>query len=272
MLPNLEKSEQIFRNLNEIPFFYIVFIILAALLLNSIVKRALPAVANILPPRFNHYLLPMIPVVRLLVSLSAFFLLIPTVVRPSVQNFIAIFGSIGLTLGFAFKDFASSIIAGIVAIYEKPYRVGDRVKINDIYGEVESINLRSLRITTPDDDIVTIPHSCIWNGSVHNANDGEREQQCVANFYLAPEHDASKASQLLYDVAISSPYTQFSRPVKVVLAEQPWGTHYKIRAYPVDGRSEFAYISNLTIRGKKALSDAGIDFTNMLPFRPEMNK
>lgn len=41
---------------------------------------------------------------------------------------------------------------------------------------------------------------------------------------------------------------------------QPWGTHYRIRAYPMDPRQQFRFTTDLTIRGKAALAEAGIEF------------
>ncbi len=258
--------DQIFRDLEQIPFLYIIVLIVAAIFLSSMARRMIPSIARMLPPRFSYYLLPLTPIFRLLITAVTLLLLVPTVVKPTMQNFIAVFGAIGLALGFAFKDFASSLIAGIIAVYEQPYRVGDRVTIEGIYGEVLAINLRSLRLVTPDDDTVTIPHSCIWNGSVINANDGCREQQCTALFYLQPYHDAEKVRSILRDVALTSPYTQFSRAVRVSLLEHPWGTQYRIRAYPVDGRDQFRYISDLTSRGKAALLEAGFIFATVPAF------
>ncbi|MBU1109209.1 MAG: mechanosensitive ion channel family protein [Candidatus Riflebacteria bacterium] len=263
MTPEIITSEQILRDLDQIPFFYIIILLTTALFLTSMVRRLIPALASALPPRFNYYLLPLIPIFRLLITAIAMLMLIPTIIRPTMQNFIAVFGAVGLAIGFAFKDFASSLIAGIIAVYEQPYRVGDRVSINGIYGEVKAINLRSLKLVTPDDNAVTIPHSCIWNGSIQNANDGSREQQCTTMFFLKPDHDAGMARQILRDVALVSPYTQFSKPVKISLREYPWGTQYRIRAYPVDGRDEFAFISDLTTRGKAALTEAGFKFASV---------
>ena len=73
-------------------------------------------------------------------------------------------------MGFAFKDYASSIIAGIVGLFESPYGVGDRIKIGDYYGEVINYGLRSVTIQTPDDSTVTIPHNKIWTEAISNAN------------------------------------------------------------------------------------------------------
>ncbi|WP_242032964.1 mechanosensitive ion channel domain-containing protein [Oscillatoria sp. FACHB-1406] len=42
----------------------------------------------------------------------------------------------------------------MLALFEAPYRVGDRVKIKDYYGEVVGYGLRGIRLQTPDDNLV----------------------------------------------------------------------------------------------------------------------
>ena len=56
---------------------------------------------------------------------------------------------------------------------------------------------------------------------------------------------------------MTSPYLEPDQPVTVVVAEKPWGTHYRLKAYPLENRDEFQFISDLTVRGKKALSELG---------------
>jgi len=45
--------------------------------------------------------------------------------------------------------------------------------------------------------------------------------------------------------------------VSVVVSEKPWGTHYRLKAYPVDSRDQFRFISDLTVRGKALLQELG---------------
>jgi small conductance mechanosensitive channel len=110
-------------------------------------------------------------------------------------------------------------------------------------------------MVTPDDTVVTIPHLAIWTTSIHNANDGQRDLQCVADFYLHPDHDAVLVRQKLREVALTSPFIQLERPVSVVVAETPWATHYRLKAYPIEGRDQFQFTSDLTVRGKQALGE-----------------
>ena len=80
---------------------------------------------------------------------------------------------------------------------------------------------------------------------------------CVASFYLQPGHDAARVRVALRDVALSSAYLEYDKPVVVMLADTPLGTHYKLKAYPFDMRDQFHFISDMTVRGKQAIAAAG---------------
>lgn len=252
------ELEQFFYRLEEIHYVRIAIIVLLAVALISVIRRVLPWIARYAPGRGRLYILPLVPILRIAIIVVTILSVFPMVVKPTAQNVFALFGAAGLALGFAFKDYVTSLIAGIVVLYEQPYRPGDWVTVGGAYGEIESMGLRSFRMVTPDDTVVTVPHARIWSDTIANANDGRREHLCVADFYLHPAHDAAAVRRTLLDVAFASPYLQLKRPVLVVVGELPWGTRYRLKAYPVDGRDEFAFITDLTVRGKAALSELSV--------------
>lgn len=250
-------AQQILRDLNQINVAVVILLIGGGWLLVTILERVLPWVGNRMPSRFRNPILGLVPILRLLTLAFVTIEVIPQLINPTPTNLLAIMGAIGVALGFAFKDYISSIIAGLVTIYERPYRPGDWVRVEDVYGEVKSVGSRSFIVTTPDDTTVTIPHSKIWNVSIYNANYGMRDQLCVAEFYLNPDHDAKAVRQTLLDVALTSPYLNLDRPVVATAAEKPWATHYRLKAYPMDGRKQFQFTTDLTIRAKAALKRIG---------------
>ena len=191
------------------------------------------------------------PFVRTVVLTFTTILLMNLFLNLSRENVLAVTGTVAVALGFAFKDYASSIIAGIVGLFEAPYRVGDRVEIADEYGEVVSYGLRGIRLQTPSDNIVTVPHSHIWTNAVSNANMGELEAQVATEFYLAHEVNPEQVENILYRVAYTSKYTHLKLPIVVVMSEHSWGSLYKLRSYPLDARDEFVYKTDLTVRAKK---------------------
>ncbi len=259
------RAIQIFNSLDQIDFVQIAIILAVAWALAWLVEHGLPWLAERGPARLRLYLLPSVPVLRLIVIIVAIAMIFPLVIQASFQNLIAILGFAAVALGFAFKDYISGLIAGVVAIYERPYRPGDWVKVDDAYGEVQSMSLRALRLFTPDDTYVTVPHLKMWDSNIYNSNDGARNLLCVAHFYLDPHHDAVLVRQKLLEVAQTSPYVDFKQRMAVIVREQPWGTHYQVKAYPIEGREQFEFISDLTVRGKAALARMGVKPASVLP-------
>ncbi len=252
---------QIFKPLDLSTVLELSAIVAVAALLIAAAQSALPWVANRLHGQKRLHMLATVPLIRLIIILTAFVLIVPLLVEPSLQNMVVLLGTVGLALGFALKDYASSLIAGIVAIGEKPYRNGDWIEVNGVYGEVRHVGMRTVQLITPDDTVVSVPHSRLWNDPIFNANDGNPRLQCVADFYLHPQHDAAQAQQVLRDIALTSPYLHVDEPIAVIVQEKPWGTHYRVKAYPIDASQQFRFISDLTARGKAVLIQHGANFT-----------
>lgn len=260
-MPDETQVSQIFKKIDSAAIVELVAVIALAGLLIIAVQRVLPWIGNRLQGKKRLNLLATVPLIRLVIILGTLAMVMPLLIKPSIQNMVALLGTVGLALGFALKDYASSLIAGIVAIGERNYRNGDWVQVGNIYGEVRHVGMRTIEVVTPDDNRVLIPHALLWNQSVSNANNGEARLQCVADFYLHPRHDSTKVQQVLEDVVLTSPYLYFDEPIGVAVKEEPWGTHYRLRAYPVDSSQQFRFISDLTVRGKAVLTGLGAELT-----------
>ncbi len=239
-------------------------IVLAVLLLSSFIAFAFRQITRRLaekaPSRLRLSILRIIPITRFLIGVAAVAIIIPIIVEPTFRDVVALLASIGLALAFALKDYVSSLLAGLVTVLENTYQPGDWIEVNGAYGEVKSIDARAVRITTPDDTEVVIPHLHLWTSSVFNATGGKRSLLCVADFYLHPEHDARAASQRLKEIAEQSSLRKPDSPVTVIVLEKPWGTHYRLKAYANESREQFLFLTDLTIRGKEAVRALGIRF------------
>ncbi|MBY6064603.1 mechanosensitive ion channel protein MscS [Pseudidiomarina sediminum] len=262
---NAEKILGLFKEITSGVLIEIAVVIVVALLVIWLSQRLLPWVAEHLHGKQRLLALAMIPTIRVIVFIVAFIWIVPLVIEPSMQNMVAILGAAGLAIGFALKDYVSSLIAGIVAVYELPYRPGDWIEVEGTYGEVKHIGMRAVEIVTPDDTVVFIPHLKLWSNLIHNANNGGPSLMVVVNFYLEPEHDANRVKHLLEDVALTSPYVQLAKPIVVIAFEEPWGTHYKLKAYPIDPRQQFQFMTDLTARGKQGLRALPVKFAQLSP-------
>ncbi len=241
--------------------------VLAVLLLAGFIafifRRMARRLAEKAPSRLRLSILRIIPMTRFVIGIIAVVIIVPIVVEPTFQDIVALMVSIGLALAFALKDYVSSLLAGLATVLENTYQPGDWIEVDGAYGEVKSIEARAVRIVTPDDTEVIIPHLRLWTSSIFNATSGKRSLLCVADFYLHPDHDALAASRRLKEIAEISTFRQPNSPVTVIVLEKPWATHYRLKAYVNESREQFLFLTDLTIRGKEAIRALGIRFAQV---------
>ena len=111
-----------------------------------------------------------VPLLRLVIIGIALLLALPIVIEPSWQNMAALLGTAGLALGFALKDYVSSLIAGVVSAEPLTARATGSRSTAFTAGRPRRHAQRGL--VTPDDDYVTIPHPEALAHGRQNANNG----------------------------------------------------------------------------------------------------
>ena len=238
-------------------------ILLAAYIILRVVDRFVIWLSERIAKEWRLRVKQFLPFLRMVILAFTTAILANMFLNLSKENILAVTGTVAVALGFAFKDYASSIIAGIVGLFEAPYGVGDRIKIGDYYGEVVSYGLRAVRIQTPNDNAITVPHNKIWTEAISNANAGALEAQVVTKFYFAHDVEVNLVKEILYRVAQTSKYTSLKLPIVVVMAEKPWGTVFKLKAYPLDARDEFIYQTDLITRAKQAFVKHQVNYPDL---------
>lgn len=76
----------------------------------------------------------------------------------SVAPFIAAVGAVFLTAGLAIQGSVANFAAGISLVISRPFKIGDTILINNIYGEVEEIKLAYTTLRTEDEELITVPN------------------------------------------------------------------------------------------------------------------
>lgn len=191
-----------------------------------------------------------IPVVRIVIWIGSFSFIIVAVFQPPMASVLAISASIGVAVGFAAQDLLKNIFGGIIIIIDKPFQIGDKVQIGAHYGEVTGIGLRSTRLITPTDNLVTVPNAEVMSQAVANANAGEENCQVVTEVYLPLHADIGRIRQTALEAAQVSRYVFINKPVVVLVAQENVGQRVllkvKVKAYVNDLRNEFLFQSEIT--------------------------
>lgn len=179
------------------------------------------------------------------------------VFRPSKEFLVAIGGSAAVAIGFALKDLVGSMIAGFILLFDRPFQVGDRVSFGGEYGEIKSIGLRSVRLVTLDDNLVTIPNSKFLTDTVASGNSGALDMMVVIPFYVSIFQSLDYVKTLLHEVVITSRYVYLEKSVSITFEEISISNTFvikvQVKAYVIDVKYEKAFLSDVTARGNKIL-------------------
>ena len=244
-------------------------VVMAALLLiftfflNRLVIRILENMAE----RSVNYRLSikrLVPAVRIIIWGFALYIVLEGIIDPPMETVITILASAGIAVGFAAQDILKNIFGGFMIILDRPFQVGDKIKVGEHYGEVLQVGLRSSRIVSPDDSVITIPNAELMTREVSNANSSALDCQVVAEIYLPAHTDIDTAKRIAYRAAISSKYIFLKKPVVVITANEIHQSQYvikmRVKAYVLDIRYEFPFKSDMT---ERILSE--LNRRNMLP-------
>lgn len=94
----------------------------------------------------------------------------------SITSLIAGFGITGLAVGFAAQQTVADFFGTLAIIADKMYKLGDYIKIGEIEGTVEDINMLSTKIRTLDNFLVIVPNNNISNMTVTNISRAKKRR------------------------------------------------------------------------------------------------
>jgi len=261
-----------FIQLDQIP--YAVLVIVIAVVSNRLGTRTLDAMGE----RFTSRRLlfkQLSTFGRFLVLILATLLGVGATFQLSDQVLLAVGGSAAVAVGFAFKDLLASLMAGIILLFDRPFQVGDRVEFAGKYGEVTEIGLRTVRVATLDDNLVSIPNNRFLTDLVSCANAGALDQMCVHCFYIGCNEDFDLARQVVFEATASSRYVYLNKPIVVHVAEGPvpdaaerFAIELRAKAYVLDGRYESAFRTDVTERVLLAFRRLGVRTAGQLECGP----
>lgn len=206
--------------------------------------------------------------VRFMLFIGAFAASVPVIFALTKEMMLALGGTIAVTVGFALKDLAASMIAGITLLIDRPFQVGDRVSFGGYYGEIQSIGLRSVRMVTLDDNLITIPNNKFLNDIVSSGNAGELNMLIQMDFYIGADQELAVAKRIVKEAITTSTYAYLDKPwavlVNSVIHEQYFALRLRAKVYVMDVRFEKVLETDVTERVVEGFAAAGIQPPAML--------
>jgi MscS family membrane protein len=158
---------------------------------------------------FNKQLFPIIRK-----SLKIFVIVVATLVtldnlNVNITAAIASLSIGGLAVGLAAQDTLANLFGAVAIFLDKPFKIGDRIQIDNVDGAVETIGLRSTRVRNLDGHLVTIPNKTMGNATIVNVAARERIKT-VMNLgitYDTPTEKVKLALSIIREVYGKHPMT-----------------------------------------------------------------
>ncbi|MBZ0179777.1 MAG: mechanosensitive ion channel [Melioribacteraceae bacterium] len=112
-----------------------------------------------------------------------------------------VLGFLSVGIGFGLQNITSNFISGIILLFERPIKVGDRITVNDIQGDVTDITIRATTIRSVDNISIIVPNSEFISGTVINWSHGDLKLRVNINVGVSYSSDLELVLRSLYEVA-----------------------------------------------------------------------
>ena len=169
---------------------------------------------------------------------------------------------VGLIVSLGSSTVIGNIIAGLVITYMRPFKLGDRIKLNDTTGNVIEKTPLVTRIRTPKNEVVTIPNSFIMSSHTVNFSQSARDYGLIIHSEVSVGYDIPwrKTHQLLVEAALNTPgVVDDPRPFILETSLQDYYPVYQVNAYIKDANQLAQVYSDLHQNIQDRFNEEGIE-------------
>ena len=169
---------------------------------------------------------------------------------------------VGLIVSLGSSTVIGNIIAGLVITYMRPFKLGDRIKLNDTTGNVIEKTPLVTRIRTPKNEVVTIPNSFIMSSHTVNFSQSARDYGLIIHSEVSIGYDIPwrKTHQLLIEAALNTPgVVDDPRPFVLETSLQDYYPVYQVSAYIKDANQLAQVYSDLHQNIQDRFNEEGIE-------------
>jgi small conductance mechanosensitive channel len=122
----------------------------------------------------------------------------------NIGPLLAVIGAAGFVIAFALQNSLGNFASGILVMVFKPFDVGDLVEIGGVLGKVQSMNLLSVLLRTPDNKAVIIPNNNVWSDAITNVTDSDTRRVDL-EFGIGYGDDIETAQKIMEQVVSEHP-------------------------------------------------------------------
>ena len=141
---------------------------------------------------------------------------------------------IGLIISLGSSTLIANLMAGLVITFMRPFRLGDRIKLNDTVGDIIEKTPLVTRVKTPKNEIVTVPNSFVMSSMTTNYSSSAQEYGLIIHTDVTFGYEVpwQQVHQLMIQSALATPHIEAEpRPFVLQTKLDDWYVVYQINAY-----------------------------------------
>ena len=123
----------------------------------------------------------------------------------NLSGLAVIFGLLSVGIGFGLQNITSNFVAGLILLFERPIKVGDRVTVGGVEGDVMDINIRSTTVRSLNNIAIIVPNSEFVSSQVVNWSHGDRKIRLDIEVGVSYQSDLDTVLRSLKEVALENP-------------------------------------------------------------------
>jgi len=168
----------------------------------------------------------------------------------------------GVLFTFGSAGALGNIVAGLVLTYMRAFKIGDRVQIGDVTGDIFEKTILVTRLRTIQNEIVSIPNSTVMSSHTKNFSSEASEKGLIVHTTVTIGYDAPwrQVHQLLIDAALDTPMIE-QEPAPYVLQTSldDYYVSYRINAYTKEANKQALIYSALHANIQDHFNKAGVE-------------
>jgi len=143
-------------------------------------------------------------IVRYVVIAIGFIVIMQTV-GIDLSTVTVLAGALGIGVGFGLQTITNNLVSGLILLFERPIKIGDRIEVGQVTGDVVNISVRATTVITNDNIAIIIPNSEFISSTVTNWSYTTRDVRFNFPVGVSYREDPEIVRKLLLEVADSHP-------------------------------------------------------------------
>ena len=183
-------------------------------------------------------------------------IILQAVVGVNLATIVGLLTGIGVGLGFGLQNIISNFFSGLIILFERPIKVGDKVRIGEAVGVVRRIAIRATTIVAEDNTAIVIPNSDFISQRVTNWRYAARSGRVQINVRAPATQDPAATLERLRAAARGMPWANDTPAPDAVLLDMGDGwLHFEVRAWARGMDASDALVSELNLAAWRAVKE-----------------